>query len=289
MLGNLFDRLASRAGGGDDRPPGLIEAWMPRPPMDVALDLPYGGQPRRRLDLYLPRDPVAARRRLVMVVYGGGWSGGSRRTYRFLAHMLAACGFAVAVPDYRLFPQVRFPGFVEDTAMAAAWLHRHGRDHGLDGANTRLALLGHSAGAYNAALVALDPSYLERQSSSPAILAGVVGLAGPYAFNPLEWEETKPIFAPAETNPDQARPVTFARAGAPPMLLAHGLADRRVLPANSRELAAALSRAGGEAALRLYPRYGHVGILLALAAPFRRVSRVFRDTLGFLDRVLPAS
>ncbi len=281
MLGELFDRLARR-NGRDDAPSPFLERWMPRPPLDLVEDVAYGPLPRQRLDLYLPHEP-RARRRLVVFVYGGGWDAGSRRTYRFIGHMLAASGFAVAIPDYRLFPEARFPDFIEDTAAAVAWLAANARGHGVGGG--RMALVGHAAGAYNAAIVALDPRYLEAAGSSPDVVAGVVGLAGPYAFNPMIYEETRAIFATSEAEPERAQPVRLVRPGAPPMLLGHGAMDQRVLPLNSLRLAEAMRDAGGQATARLYPRQGHVGVLLGLANPFRRLARVLDDTVGFVDHV----
>ncbi len=198
--------------------------------------------------------------------------------------MLAASGFSVAIPDYRLYPEARFPDFLEDTAAAVAWLAAHAREHGADG--SRMALIGHSAGAYNAAMVALDPTYLEAAGSTPDVIAGVVGLAGPYAFNPLIYEETRAIFATTEHAPERAQPVRLVHRHAPPMLLGHGAVDRRVLPLNSLRLAEALRDAGSEGFTRLYRRQGHVGILLGLANPFRKIVRVLDDTVGFLDRVI---
>lgn len=282
MLGNLFDRLAGRMGRGA-APSAWLERHMPQPPLDLVEDIAFGPLPRQRLDLYLPHDP-AARRRLVVFAYGGGWDAGARRSYRFIGQRLAASGFSVAIPDYRLYPEARFPDFVEDTAAAVAWLAAHAGQHGIDG--RRMALLGHSAGAYNAAMVALDPRYLEAKGTSPAVITGMVGLAGPYAFNPLIYEETRAIFATTGDDPARAQPVRWVHAKAPPMLLAHGGADRRVLPLNSLRLAEALAEVGGEASLRLYPRQGHVGILLALADPFRRLFRVLDDTTAFLAQAL---
>lgn len=280
MFGNLLDRLAHRNGYGDASL-AWLERWMPRPPLDLVEGVAYGPLPRQRLDLYLPRD-LRARRRLVVFVYGGGWDAGARRTYRFVGHALAARGFTVAVPDYRLYPDARFPDFLDDTARAVAWLHANAAAHGVDAG--RVALIGHSAGAYNAVAVALDGRYLEAAGTSPAVIGGVVGLAGPYAFNPLHYEETRPIFAPAQAEPDRAQPVRLVRRHAPPMLLAHGAVDQRVFPFNSLRMAAALREAGNEAAARLYRRQGHVGILLALADPFRRFCRLLDDAVAFLGR-----
>lgn len=282
MLGNLFDNLARRNGRGES-PSRLLEAWMPNPPLELYEGLAYGPRPRQRLDFYLPRDP-RDRRRLVVFLYGGGWDAGARRTYRFMAHMMVACGFAVAIPDYRLFPEARFPDFLEDTASALGWLHRNAQDHGVD--SSRMALIGHSAGAWNAVVAALDPAYLERAGVPPGSLRGVVGLAGPYAFNPLDYEETREIFATTRDDPIRAQPVRLVRRHAPPMLLAHGTRDQRVLPINSLRLAEALRESGNEATARLYPRHGHVGILLAMANPFRRMFRVLDDAVAFLDRAL---
>jgi acetyl esterase/lipase len=118
------------------------------------------------------------------------------------------------------------------------------------------------------------------------IPAPVAGLAGPYAFNPMIYEETREIFATASEEPERAQPVRLVRRHAPPMLLAHGTVDRRVLPLNSLRLAEALADAGNDAVARLYRRQGHVGVLLALADPFRRLFRVLDDTVGFLGHVL---
>ncbi len=281
MLGEFIDRLAHGNGRGDS-PSWLLDACMPQPGLTQLGDLAYGTHPRQQLDLYLP-SPAGAAHRLIVFLYGGGWDAGARATYRFIAHVMAANGFAVAIPDYRIFPEARFPDFLEDTAGAIGWLHRHAAEHGIDA--RRLALVGHSAGAYNAAVVALDTSYLERAGVQPDIVAGMVGLAGPYALNPLDYLETQAIFAPGRDDPRRTQVVRLVRPQAPPMLLAHGCADRRVLPINSQRLAEAMRAAGNEVELRLYPRQGHVGLLLALAEPFRRVFRVLDDTLGFLERV----
>lgn len=283
LLSSFLDHLAQDHGRGHSAS-RLLEAWMHDRSLELLGDVPYGPHPRQRLDLYLPQQ-TTAQRRLVVFLYGGCWTAGARRGYRFLAHVLGSRGFAVAIPDYRLFPEASFPDFLVDTAAAIGWLHRHAGDHGIPG--DRMALIGHSAGAYNAAMVALDPIYLERAGVSPQVVGGVVGFAGPYAFNPLDFQETRDIFAPSSRDPHRVQPMRLVRSRtAPPMLLAHGGADRRVLPINSVRFAAALRAAGNNADLRLYRRHGHVGLLLALANPFPRLSCVLDDTVGFLDQAL---
>ncbi|HEX6011632.1 MAG TPA: alpha/beta hydrolase [Geminicoccaceae bacterium] len=279
---DVLDHLAHGQGAGG-LAARLLEAWVPAPALRLLSGVAYGRHPRQRLDLYLPQQP-SARRRLVVFIYGGCWTAGARGTYRFLAHVLAARGFTVAIPDYRLFPDARFPDFLVDVASAIGWLHRHASAYGMDGG--RMALIGHSAGAYNAAMVALDPTYLERAGVSSGVVGGVVGVAGPYAFNPLEYQETREIFTPSKRDPDQAQPMRRIRAHAPPMLLAHGTADRRVLPINSVRFADAMRAAGNDAKVRLYPHHGHVGLLLAMANPFCHMFGVLDDVVSFLDRAL---
>ena len=114
--------------------------------------LAYGEGPSRRLDVYAP--PAAGGPRPVVVFfYGGSWQNGKREDYRFAGAALAAEGFVAMVPDYRKYPEVRFPGFVEDGASAVAWARREAARFGGD--PSKLWVMGHSAGAHIAALLAL--------------------------------------------------------------------------------------------------------------------------------------
>ena len=240
----------------------------------VGRDVAYGRHERQQLDLYAPRRhdgglPVIA------FFYGGSWASGLRQGYGFVGRALAARGFLVAVPDYRLVPEVHFPGFVEDGAAAVHWVLDHAADHGGD--SGRIVLMGHSAGAHIAAMLALDPRWLGERRSA---LRGLVGLAGPYDFLPLSGPVTRAAFGKA-ADLDATQPVNFARPGSPPALLLHGGRDRTVLPRNSRSLARRLAEAGSEAEYKIYPQLGHVSILTALAVPFRGRAPVLEDAAGF--------
>ncbi|HZF42514.1 MAG TPA: alpha/beta hydrolase [Sphingomonadaceae bacterium] len=246
----------------------------------VARDVAYGTDPRQALDVYAPTGTAASARLPVIVfIYGGSWQSGSKDGYGFAARALAARGFVVAVPDYRLVPAVRFPGFVEDCAAAVRWARANAARFGGDGA--RVVMIGHSAGAYNAAMLALDPRYL---GADRAAVRGWVGLAGPYDFLPLDGPITRAAFGGAPDLP-QTQPVTHASAGDPPALLLHGAKDDTVYPRNSQALAARLRAAGGRAEVKLYPKLGHVGIVTALAAPFRGRAPVLEDAAGFARAV----
>jgi acetyl esterase/lipase len=198
---------------------------------------------------------------------------------------LAWRGAVVVVPNYRLYPQVRFPAFLDDCAEAVAWAMAHAAALGADpGA---VFVVGHSAGAYNAAMLALDPRYLARAGTSRARLAGVAGLAGPYDFLPITGADIKPVFAPVQDGP-ASQPISYVDGHNPPLLLLAGTADTTVLPRNTLSLAAKVRAAGGAVASRLYPGIGHVGLITAFAPIFAGRAPVLDDVWDFVRAHDPA-
>ena len=109
------------------------------------VDIPYGPFPRQKLDVYQPchAKPDA---RVVIFIYGGEWQVGQKGDYRFAAEALTSRGFIAVVPDYRLYPNVTFPAFVDDAAKAVRWTHDNIARFGGD--PSHLYLMGHSAGAH---------------------------------------------------------------------------------------------------------------------------------------------
>lgn len=264
----------------------LVNALAPEDGTRRETGIAYGPEPRHKLDVYRPETAGGPAKPVIVFLYGGAWKRGERSQYRFVGETFARHGFTVVVPDYRLYPEVRFPRFVEDAAAAVAWVRDAIAPYGGD--PERIVLAGHSAGAHIAALLALDRRYLEAAGVPARAVSGLVGLAGPYAFDPLAYRGTRQIFETA-ARPDDARPISFARAGAPPMLLLHGSTDRTVLPRNSRALAERLGAAGADARYRPLEGVGHSLILLALSEPFRSRAPVVEAILGFIDGLGPAA
>ncbi|PZN92090.1 MAG: alpha/beta hydrolase [Alphaproteobacteria bacterium] len=247
----------------------------------LAVDIAYGSDPRQQLDIYAP---TGARTAPVLVFfYGGSWNSGRRQDYAFAARALAAQGFVVVVPDYRLVPQVTYPGFVEDGAAAVAWTVRNIARYGGDPA--RIGATGHSAGAYIALMLALDRRWLAAAGTPDAIRAAV-GLAGPYDFAPFEPGGAAEAAFGGFADVRATQPITYARAGAPPVLLLTGADDTTVRPRNAERLAAALQAQGSRAAMKSYPGIGHIGIILALSKPFRGKAPALADTAAFLHAQL---
>lgn len=270
----------SRAADEGGAAPRLFNWFAAERGVDVAVGVPYGPEPRHKLDVYRPRNG-AERPMVAVFFYGGSWQEGSRRLYPFIGTALAARGVTTIIPDYRLYPEVCFPEFMVDAALAYAWVEANIAKTVT--AVRPVALLGHSAGAHIAALLALDPSYLDRHAGQASRPRAFIGLAGPYSFDPTAWPTTKAVFAPVAGDPDAARPVAFARANAPAALLLHGLADRIVAPANAHDMADALLRTGNAVHRIDYPGVGHMGLALSLARPFRWRAPVLTDILNFLE------
>ena len=264
-------------------PLGVFATFTPRDPAILtAHDQPYGPGGRQSLDVYAPRRMDTARP-VAVFLYGGGWERGRKWDYGWVAQALAARGYVVVLPDYRLYPQVRFPEFLNDSAQAVRWAVDHAAAYGGD--PSRVVLLGHSAGAYNAVMLGLAPSYLQHAGVDPARIVGVVGIAGPYDFLPLKGHMAD-VFGVGD--PAATQPVKLVRADAPPMLLVTGSADTIVDPRETASLGAALRAAGAQVEARSYPGVGHNEIMAAMSRPFRDRASVLSDTTGFMERVTDA-
>ena len=252
----------------------LLQAGSP----EVVRDRAYGAHPRHRLDVYLPARTEGPKPVLVFL-YGGAWNDGDKSIYGFAGAALASRGFVTVIPDYRLYPEVRYPAFLQDNAAAVRWAREHAAEFGGD--PQRIVLMGHSAGAYNAAMLALDPRWLRETGVPPGAVKAWAGLAGPYDFLPLDDEATIRTFGGTADLPS-TQPVNFVSADDPPAFLATGAADERVAVRHTRTLASRLGAVGAEAQTRVYPDVGHVGLVLALAAPFRGRAPVLAEATAFL-------
>jgi acetyl esterase/lipase len=244
----------------------------------VASDLAYGENPRQQLDIYAPA-AVGQDQPVIVFFYGGSWNSGTRAGYDFVGRALAAQGFVVVLPDYRLVPEVRYPGFVADAASAVRWVRGHVAEY--SGDPERIVLAGHSAGAYNAAMLAFDDRWLGADRDA---VRGFVGLAGAYDFLPLDTDSTRAAFGHWH-DLSETQPVAFASSDDPPALLLHGVDDTTVRPRNSTALAAALSEAGVAAQVIEYPATDHIDVLIRLSRPLRAQTPVLADMASFAHRV----
>ena len=247
----------------------------------------YGSLTAQKLDIYTPTAaPPPGGWPLVVFFYGGSWNSGARADYKFVGGAMAARDVIVLVADYRLYPEVRYPEFLNDSALALAWgLAEAARL----GANPkRVFVMGHSAGGYNAAMLALDPRWLAATGHAPAELAGWIGLAGPYDFFPTDNLDARPVFF-HPNYPERAQPIEFPSASAPRSFLAAPVKDALVSPTRSTQsLAAKLDAAGVPVTLKMYERASHTTLIGAFSPPLRWVAPVLDDVTAFIEAAPPA-
>ena len=261
-----YDRLA---GGGEGSYP-------------AAEGVPFGSH-GQRLDIWAPNDMGDAPLPVVIFWYGGGWAKGDRTSYAFAGRALAKAGFLVVIPDYRKVPQVRFPAFLEDGAEAVAWVEDNIARYRGDPA--RVAVMGHSAGAWQAVMLSLDAGRLAAAGADPATIKAGVGLSGPYDFHPFTSERAIAAFS-QWPRPEETQPIAFARKDAPPLLLVTSDGDETVRPKNANNLGARLRELGAPVEVKNYGPLDHEEIVMALSVPFRGKGPVLADAVAFLRQHL---
>jgi acetyl esterase/lipase len=244
---------------------------------DREASIAYGEDPRQRLDVYRPDG--ANSQPIVVFFYGGGWTKGDKANYRFVGATLAEAGYVTVLPDYRLYPDVRFPTFVEDGAVAVAWAVKNAARIGGD--PRRVFLAGHSAGAHTAAMLALDTKFLRDAGVDPQVIRGWIGLSGPHVLTP-DTPALRSMFGAPYTEKDW-RPIAFASRAAPPTLLIHGTDDRIVWAQHSEQLAAALRAAGTDVKLELLEGRNHAAPVAGLSGPGRRSAPTLALMREFID------
>ncbi|MES2473654.1 MAG: alpha/beta hydrolase [Pseudomonadota bacterium] len=259
-------------------PVTALNLLVPRGGYDAHTGLAYGPDPRQKLDVYVPHG-LTGPAPVLLFFYGGSWSSGSRDQYLAFGQSFASKGIVTMVADYRLYPQVKYPAFAEDAARALAWVHAHAREHGGDPA--RIFVSGHSAGAYNAVMLASEPKFIEAAGGGLDWIRGVIGIAGPYDALPFTERQYIDMFHGA--NNADSMPINHVDGKRPPMLLATGTDDTTVRPGNSDRMAAKLKAHGNEAQVIQYPGVGHVGIILSLAPGFRGKTTLREDMLRFIQ------
>ena len=289
---------------------GIANAPAAFGPYERKADIAYGTDKRQKLDVYVPKVassasaattagsdgtpaampvsnsvPAVAARPVVIFWYGGSWQTGSKADYRFVGAALAEHGYITVLPDYRLYPDVKFPDFLDDAAHAVAWVQQHAQEFGGD--PHRIVLMGHSAGAHTAAYLALNREFLARRGARPEWIVGLVGLSGPYVLAP-NTRALNRIFAPPWGESDW-QPIRFATSQAPPTFLAHGLSDNLVSVAQTEELRDALQSKGVRVETELYADTGHAATVAGFSKPARARAPTLDQAVAFLGTLTSTS
>jgi acetyl esterase/lipase len=257
----------------------VLNALTPGSTFTRVAGISYGSDPRNKLDVYTPTY-AADDAPVVVFFYGGSWNSGSRSDYRFVGEALASRGIVAVLADYRLYPQVHYQGFLEDSARAVGWTREHIGQYGGDA--SRLYVMGHSAGGYNAAMLALDPKWLASVGMKPSMLRGWIGLAGPYDFLPIENPDVKPVFFFPNSPPD-SQPINHVSAASPPALLIAATDDTLVNPQRNTGGMARRLREQGVSVRELYfSKPGHATLVASLSRPMRSLAPVLDEVVSFI-------
>jgi acetyl esterase/lipase len=261
-------------------PLSVVNAVSPGGASNAETSIRYGSDARNMLDIYRPKTG-AATAPVIVFFYGGNWVSGKRSDYAFVGRALAARGFVVVVPDYRLYPQVRYPDFLDDSAQAVAWTVRNIAGHGGDAG--KVFVMGHSAGAYNAAMVALDGRWLGKQGLQPGVLRGWIGLAGPYDFLPVENRTARPVFNYPYTQAE-SQPINHVGATSPPALLIAAKSDDLVNPErNTGGLAKRLRVAGLPVREEYFGGVNHYTLVASLSSSLHGLAPTLDRVARFVD------
>lgn len=229
------------------------------------------------LDVYVPSSETLINPKVIVFFYGGSWESGDKSQYKFLGSELAKQGYVVFIPNYRKYPDVRFPAFMVDAADAVKWVGKHAHEY--TARPVSIVLMGHSAGANIATLLLTDKSYLKHDYN---LVSAGIGLAGAYDFTP-NTEHLKDIFGPPEKYPFM-RPVHFVDGREPPAFLAHGMTDDIVGYFNFEHMKDRLAAKNVCVVSREYPSLGHVDMIAEFSWVGGQKSNVVRDVLGFLEK-----
>ncbi|WP_409431943.1 alpha/beta hydrolase [Litorimonas sp. RW-G-Af-16] len=257
-------------------PVTLLNTITPSSSFSKAKDVSYGPLERQKLDLYKADTPKPDAPMLVFV-HGGSWQEGSKDIYKFLADGFTKDGYDIAVPNYRLYPQTKYPGMIEDTAKAIAYAAVQNPDR-------PIVVIGHSAGAYNALMAIMDPRFMAAENLATCErVAGVISLAAPTGAYELK-DPPYPTIFPGRFQGEDA-PLAHADQPLPAMFLINGADDTTVGRKNAEMLAEKIEASGGNAKLKIYDGMNHTEAVQFLSRHFDGDSSLKSDIASFIDNL----
>ncbi len=261
-------------------PVNLLNGLVPTDGHTLTPNIAYGELARQKLDIYIPTNKATSNHKklmpVVLFIYGGSWDSGEKKDYLFAAEAFTSKGYLTVIPDYRLFPEVKFPAFIDDAALASKWVKSHIAEYGGDPDN--VFIIGHSAGAHITLMLDLNTEYLARVNLKPDAFKGYIGLAGPYDFLPLKSQRLKTIFGPEELR-WKSQPINYVTGKNQPTLLLVGLKDDIVLPKNTFNLANTIRAKEGSVKVVEFPDYDHIDMV-------KNIAKLFRGNSTLLDEVI---
>ncbi len=227
---------------------------------EIIHDIAYGSGQEQTLDIYVPESAKQGSLPVVVFFHGGRWTFGNKQQYAFVGISLAKLGYIAVLPNTRLYPEVKFPTFVDDGAAAVAWVYKNIEQYG---GNQNLFISGHSSGAHIGALIVANDEYLSAEGLSNQIINAFAGMAGPYDFEPKA-KDLKDMFGPPSNYPNMAV-TTFIEGNEPPMLLLYSKDDDTVHIRNLQKLRSKIQSENGIVKTIMYETGEHTGTVAAFS------------------------
>lgn len=239
-------------------------------PVEVEKDIAFGDNPRDTMDIYYPKskNENSANTPVVVFIYGGSWNRGEKSEYEFVGRKLASLGYITMLPNYRVYPEVKYPDFLKDGAKSIAKLVDQLKTEKYQPLkpSDKIVLMGHSAGAYNAAMLAMDDRWLARENLNRAdLIEGLIGMAGAYNIYPIGVPEVRPVFN-HPNYPEKSQPIDYVAESKVPTLLLAPESDELVsLEKNTFSLAKALGEVGTPNQLVTVEGTDHISLIGTLS------------------------
>jgi acetyl esterase/lipase len=270
---------------------GVLNGISPSGGVGVSKNIAYGSEPLQDLDIYYPKPLTQAMKAqntisnsypMVVFVHGGSWESGTKEEYAFVGQSFAQAGYVTAVINYRKAPEYVYPAYVKDTAQAIAWSYNNAARFYAD--PQRLAVVGHSAGAFNMMAAVSNEDFLAPYGISPKDISAVVGIAGPYSYDFRKFSSATAF--PAEATPDEVMPDRHIKGSQPPYLLLTAENDEIVYESNTIKMTKALKAYGANVENGEIEGASHATSIGAMASPLRWVNDVRAQVLTYLDKEL---
>ena len=249
-------------------------------------NIAYGQHPRQQLDVYMPQGEIknSPLKPVILFVHGGAWTTGNKDDYLFVGESFSSAGYVTAVMNYRLAPQHQYPDYVQDTALALKWINQHIQQYGGD--PSKIIVMGHSAGAFNAVEAVDNARWLKEVNLPVSNIKAVVGIAGPYSYD-FRTDDSIHSF-PAHATPDEVMPDRHVRQNAPPHLLLTGSNDHRVKLSNTLNMHQALQQKGAPVQHIVIKGATHISIMASVATRLSWYKPTREVILTYLDQILSA-
>lgn len=255
-----------------------INGLTPKKGYRVESNIAYGLKSRQRLDLYCS-DQTGAKP-LILFVHGGAWSRGDKSAYAFVGEAFTRFGYDVAILNYHLAPEHKFPHYIDDLAVALSYLDQNQQRLGIS--TDQIALMGHSAGAFNIASLIYHPQNYDLKLKSN--IKVMIGISGPYHFD-YKGDALAQHAFDEEIPYQHVMPYYFVEKNDIQHYLLIAENDQIVKDSNTLDFKSELEAKGNHCEMIVIPKTGHISIMGSVSSLFSR----FFDTRSAIVKALDQS